>query len=302
VPGPVDFDIVFRANLKKNQQRLNFNELTFCLCFDPHPPKLLGKMAEQEFGADIVLFDTQDPTSLINIVWIEFRPVLERVLAARPDLFQLSERRITRKADPDPLHRMLRIRFWQEYDVAQNGGRRMMQKDVTRGLCATEWWSRNINANPEMVAYIATPPPKYMMKMESMLDVALDNLMEIIELPIKDDKGKIDTRLISEKVKIFQMLDVRVKGAVVQKLAIHQKIDQRTQISGGMAHSDPMLDNMSLTDLEALDKSIASVKRQIERTQNRELLALPEPTTREADEPIVIEMPHQPNEAMELVE
>lgn len=237
-------------------------------------PSIYG---EHNNDAEVNLFDTKEPRSLVNIVWKDFRPVVERVRDGAAHLFELSEDRLKKKASPEILHTMLRMRFWQEYDIAQSAGRRMMQKDVTRGLCTAEYWSRSICPSAELVAYMITPPPKYINKMEAMLDISMDEILAILELPIKNAQGKIDIGLIKEKVKIFQSLDLRVKGAVLQKVAIHQRIDQRTQIQS----ADSVLDSMSLTDLEALDSTINKVKKQIERTQNREMILLESPKPKE---------------------
>lgn len=230
-----------------------------------------------EFNHAVTLFDQAEPRSLVNIVWTGFRPVIERVVKARPELFELSERRLTRLAEPEILHRMLRLRFWSEYDMAQNSQRLMMQSDIIRGLCTHDYWFRHICPNPEIVAFIITPPPRYISKMEAMLDLSLNEMEEILSLPIKDAKGKPDIGIIKEKVKIFQYLEQKVKGAIVQRLAIHQKIDQTTQIGGS-------IDKMSLNDLESLDSMIGKVKRQIERTQNREMILLESPKSKEGVE------------------
>lgn len=222
----------------------------------------------------VSLFDESEPRSLVNIIWTHFRPVIERTAKSHPELFDISEARLKKKAKPEPQHTMLRLRFWQEYDIAQNGGRKMMLKDVTRGICSMEFWSRQVCTTPELVAYIITPPPSYLTKMQSMLDISLDGMTEILELPIKDERGKVDTRLIAEKVKIFQLLDLRVKGAIMQKVAIHQRIDQRTQITGGK--EDP-LSKMDLNDLESLEANIQRVKKQIDRVQSREMILLDKP-------------------------
>jgi hypothetical protein len=216
------------------------------------------------------IFDASDPRSLVNIVWKDFRDVLKRTVNAYPELFTLSEARLQQKAKPEPQHRMMRMRFWQEYDIAQQANRTMRASDVTRGICIPEYWSRNVNTNPELLAYIITPPPRYITRMETMLDLALDNLLEILELPVKNEKtGFIDSKLIANKVKVFELLDLRVKGAIMQKVAIHQRIDQHTQITEGTS-----LEKMDLNDLQAIESSIQQVKKQIERTQNRQAIQI----------------------------
>jgi hypothetical protein len=267
------------------------NKTPQTLAKTPQTPQHENQMKEIDFAppnpeeqapeSDIPLFDKSEPRALINIIWVDMVEIMERLEKSHPHLFELSEKKLSNLAKPESSHLMLRLRFWAEYDRAQLSGKKMQQWAVTSGVCTREMWSRNVCREPERLAFILTPPPRYITKMESLLYMGLDQIEEILALPIKNEEtGKVDSRLIAEKVKIFQLLDLRVKGAVVQKIAMHSQIDQRITSA-----NDPFA-NLPLNDLEALDSSIQSVKREIERMQNREMLILP---TKQA-EPEVIDI------------
>lgn len=223
------------------------------------------------------LFDENNPRSLINIVWVDFKEILKRSRYAMPELFEMSETKMTREVDPDPCLRMVRMRFWQEYDRCQIQGKTMMVRDVLKGVCTQDYWKRGILPFPEKVAYLCIPPTEYVAIMEDLLTVGIEQLREILALPIKDAQGKINSKLIAEKIKIFQLLDLRVKGAVIQKIAIQQRIDQRIQNSNAPSGIDNLLENMSPENAEALDRALNKVQREIERAQNQQLM-LPEPS------------------------
>lgn len=236
----------------------------------------------------LTMFDKSEPRALINIVWKEFSEILDRAKFIMPDLFKLSERDIKRKTKPDPILDMLRLRFWQEYDRAQLVDQQMRQVDIIRGLCSKEYWYEKICKDPEKLTWILLPLAGYITRMESSLITAQDEIEDILRLPIRqtlhDKHGKkyevIDSSLIANKIKIWQALDIRVKGAVVQKLAVHQKIDQHVTTSENYQTKD--LDN-----LQAIERLIELKKRQIEAAQSRELIRLPEKTVE--DEELAIE-------------
>lgn len=229
--------------------------------------------------SEIPLFDKNEPRSLINIIWGEMVSILERLEKSHAELFKISEQKLRRMVDPDPEDNMLRISFWAEYDRAQRGGGKMMSGAVTRGVCTRDYWLHNVLKQPLKLAFIVTPPPRYLKKMETLLFIGLDELEEILRTPIskktRDKNGKeyetVNTSLVASKIKIFEMLDLRVKGAVVQKLAIHSRVDQRTQIE----NVDP-LSNINTSDLKSLEAGLNRVKAQISRAQSREALLLTE--------------------------
>lgn len=222
----------------------------------------------QDLGFDIDLFDESNPRSLINIVWEDFKPVLKRAQTACPELFDLPEAKLFKKVDPDPMLRMLRNRFWQEYDRVQFINGTMMLRDVIRGVCPRQFWNRNIAPLSERVAFIIIPPVKYMAQVEDLISVAMDVFRDILQMPNLMKDGEIDYKLIDQKRKIFETLEPRAKGAVIQRVAIQQRIDQRTQIT---TTHDPKIE-----DPTQLDAALNDLDRQIEQARSQQFLQLPE--------------------------
>lgn len=226
---------------------------------------------------ELTIFDKENPRSLINIVWVDMKKVIERAEVQCREYFRKSERQLKNKVKPEIVDDQLRMRFWQEYDRAQMNDTKMMLAPIIHGLCGKEYFHDQICKNPEKLAWILMPLGEYITRMESSLYIALDEIEDILRLPIKQEKARrdgskyedINVKLIAEKVKIAQWLDLRIKGAIVQKLAIHQKVEHSNKSVGSI---DQQLNNLSLTDLQSLDRSIANVQRQIQQAQSRELL------------------------------
>lgn len=222
------------------------------------------------------MFDKKEPRSVINLVWKDMTRVMEWGEHACDYQFKMSERQLKQHAKPEPTDDMLRLRFWQEYDRAQMRGQRMFLADITRGICSKDYWEDTICKNPKKLAWILMPLAPYITRMESNLYIAQDEIEDILRTPHKLSRTNkdgvtehyVDTRLADLKVKIWEKLDLRIKGAVIQKVAIHQRIDQHTHSTS----SGPSLEGV--TDLQEIDKMLEAKKREIASAQNRELLML----------------------------
>lgn len=215
---------------------------------------------------EFTIFDEENPRSLISIVWEEMKVQMRWAREKMPELFTLTERQLKRRLDPDPVEARIRLRFWDEYARAQDKGRRLFLADCIRGICSNDYWKYNIHGRPEKIAWIITPPVDYITNMQELLYLGLEEFREILTLPIVNDMGKADSRLIAQKVKIVELLDARVKGAVVQKIAIKQQIDQRTQ---HMLSDGEPLARLPDGDLASIETQIARVERQIGQAQKR---------------------------------
>lgn len=223
----------------------------------------------------VSIFDRSNPRSLINIVWEELRDALNAIETNNPELLDLTERQFEKKISPDPTVCRLRLRFWDEYARAQDRGKRMFKEEICRNVCSGDYWVRHISKNLELIAYIIIPPAGYATTMEELLYKGLDRMREVLDLPFRDEKtNRVDTRLIAEVVKIVQILDQRVKGAIIQKVAIQQRIDQRTQHSIGAP--DPLSQN-SMGDLQSIESQLSSLNSRLERWQDKAVIeAAPE--------------------------
>lgn len=209
--------------------------------------------------------------------------MLEQV---KPELLSLTEKALERKLLPDPTICRLRLRFWDEYARAQDRSQLLRKDEVCRGVCSSDFFNRMVETDPLMIAWMILPPSNYVSTMEELLYRGLDRMREVLDLPFLDRKtGKPDTKLISEVVKIVHLLDQRVKGAIIQKVAIQQRIDQKTshRHSFDAKNPDP-LSQASANDLESIEAQLGSLNRQLLKWDQQaqeslnEQRALPVPT------------------------
>ena len=116
--------------------------------------------------------------------------------------------------------------------------------------------------------WIFCPPISYQVAMRNILHKGTERLMEIMSLPIIDDQGKPDSRVIVNILRAFQLVDIRVKGAVTQKLQIQQQTHNINQtIGAGDVHISTGLpvETLQLEELEKLERRIEKARKDSKR-------------------------------------
>lgn len=215
--------------------------------FSPGPLDQVGGMS---------IFDENETRALINIVPESLKVVMLRIAKTRRHLYFEDERVLKKKLSPDALTCRIRLAFWDEYARAQDKNVMMTVGGIVRGACSPDYFYSYLLKDEKKVAYIICPPVDYMLAMRELLDLGLGEWRDILALPNQSKKGVIDYRLISQKVKIVQMLDLRVKGAIVQKFR-NENLNLNVT-ADAMPALDPSL--MSLEELTALENQLERVK------------------------------------------
>jgi hypothetical protein len=141
-----------------------------------------------------------------------------------PELFTLSERALITKMknsgfDVSSTENLLRNRFWLEYDHATTGDYPHIRLvEVIRGVCSFKFFRETFLANQFMVAFLMLPPINFKNKQEETLLFALDKLRAILDLPIVDEvTGNVNVSMLKAQMGVYQILERRVQGEVVQK-------------------------------------------------------------------------------------
>lgn len=150
------------------------------------------------------------------------KEVLKRHVETHPQYFGVDEQtlaRLLRKDEYTPTatdHR-IRMNFWFEYDRACGMTRQMATPGIYHGACSREYLMGQYIKHAHKVAWMVCPPASYSVKVSEALEFGIEQLRDLLALPHMSNQGKLDVRLGELKVKIVAMLDMRVKGAVVQK-------------------------------------------------------------------------------------
>lgn len=239
------------------------------------PPALASSHAvhDLEESRQVTLWDRNNPCSILNLATDELRSELQNAYFTDEILFKMDERTLykhikSKEKSLSATDSRIRLKFWTEYDYAVTMGKsRMDLGRVTAGVCTREYFYATYMREPHKLAWMVCPPAGYMTKVNEALDVGIEKLREILELDA--GKGpKFDTKLGELQLKITQMLEMRAKGAIVQKtLAINAHLSGAAakQVAGATAE----------VSMEELDKKLAAAKKREAELMNGRTIVIP---------------------------
>lgn len=223
----------------------------------PRSDPILAKMDENLPTEDV--FNRSEERAVINLLNPNIQASFIAAQNARPELFGLEEKELlkllsTGERGPSPVANSLRMKFWFEYDEAQAERRKMKVMNIYTGVCDSIHFYKSFLKNPEKVAWLLTRPASYEAAIEEMHLFALSRMREALEVtPVVN--GKLDSKAAELQFKILQMLDTRLKGAVVQKtMNLHSTIPAKKSGMTDQARNEEL--EKRIKELEQLrDKS-----------------------------------------------
>jgi hypothetical protein len=164
-------------------------------------------------------------SSLLNVAPLKVVPLIMRVRESLPELAVASEDWLRKYLKPDERDERLRLSFWDEYNIVTAGTykRRMRLESILSGICNNNTWEKVYACNDKKLLWVLTPPKSYVQSMNYILHLGTERLSEIMSLPIKDEDGNVDHKAASLILKAFEMVDMRVKGGIIQKMQVEQK-------------------------------------------------------------------------------
>lgn len=208
------------------------------------------------------LYDPDNPSALINKIPDRLIPVLERVKAKLPRTLMQTEREVREYCEPDERDDRVRLSFWDEYNAATAAGKRMSLQSIICGACSWETWVTTYEQSNKKMLWVFTPPVSYAMAMRQILHRGTERLLEIMNLPIKGDDGKVDPKVATLILKAWQLADMRIKGGIVQRMQVEQKsVNVNFNSLEGASQMRDQVQNLQLEDLETLERRIENAKR-----------------------------------------
>lgn len=229
-----------------------------------------------------------DPDNPYNLMALVPRSLADAIQNLEPKFLGLSEGELRALAKPSAEVSRLRLNFWDEYERAVSQQRGMRLDSIMKGVCNKAYFYEKILHNQKWLAYVTIPPADYSLAIREMLELGWDRVREVLLLPITEKvsvkktvenplTGKYEvqyeiedrpnTRLIGEINKMVSMLDLRVKGAIVQKMQIDQR-NLNYNVDGTVQESSPFLADATMGQLDAMEKKIARLRGEMESLEN----------------------------------
>jgi len=207
----------------------------------------------EETTQDVSIIDMSNPRSIINLV---SGKVKEHILALDPELIGQQEKSLEqwfrrKHIEIDEVDHRLRLSFWEVYYLTQD--RNLASIDlskVTRGVCSRDYFYDRFLTDPRKLAWMLCPPTDYMKQLKDINYRVYRKLSGMLELPIVTSKGEPNTKFIGQLLKVAEMTDTRIRGAVVQKLQVEQ---QNLNVNMDASPSNPQ-------DIEAIDAELARLE------------------------------------------
>lgn len=143
------------------------------------------------------------------------------------------------------------LAFWKEYDEAAIAKQPFRLANVVSGITSIKRFRDVCGENMELVVWLLTPPFTHANRLLELSIIGEERMREILQASPIAPNGKVDAKLALAQIKLWELLQDRVHGAVAQ--TINQK-----SLNVNMSASAPMSKEAltSVKDIEARLKEL----------------------------------------------
>jgi hypothetical protein len=215
---------------------------------------------------ELVFYDADNPRCVVNLLTNKLK---ENALKLPPHLLARTSKELEKHFEPSMLDRQLRLAFWDEYFLTQDNAQKHMRMEAVYGrICSREMFYTIVDSEIRY-AWLLTPPEQYTYKMRALLDIGLERMLEVLQLPMIVEKINpktkvpykvIDSKIVGEIIKAVAILDNRVRGAVPQHIRIQS---EQRNLNVNM-HSAIVPDREIPQTHQGIESELAKVQKQID--------------------------------------
>lgn len=212
-------------------------------------------------------FEVDNPKHFINLIPECIRHAAYQIPY---DWFEWDEATIIVKTygdQPNDVDTVYRLNFWETYNEKFEQEKSITLKDIT-GNSGTGYLHKSILTNPGRTLYLITEPTKSKSQTRFTHHLAMKTMIETLKMPIlyNSKTGLPDTQLIAIKQKIFEYVDQRMHGSIIQK----------QQIQTTSTNQNLNINVDATKSMEAIPHSLEEVERRIKEIE-REIANAPAP-------------------------
>lgn len=176
--------------------------------------------------------------------------------------------------EPSVNDRRIRHCLWVEFENAIAENRRMTLRNVHSLVCDEKSFYRLFVQHAPRAAFLLCRPTGYREQLNEMLSHGLSRMRAILDLPEVDARGKLNTKLLDLKAKIYAMTDLRLHGAPTQKIQ-QLNLNMNADAQGRAALGDVRA-LAAKGDMATIQKRIGEIEKEIKKSEGA---AVPEPLT-----------------------
>lgn len=182
-------------------------------------------MIESEEKYKNIVLNKNYEGSLLNVCSDK---LLARIKEIPQNILEQGERHLRETAKPTKIDMMIRVNLWKEYERAIKSGTKMNTTKVYAGVCDSANFYNRIIKNPRKLAWIITPIPSYASTINYLFMKSLERLEEIISLPLKDSRNKLQAPIVNKVYDAAVDIINRVAGTPVQRTANYSQVTNNT--------------------------------------------------------------------------
>lgn len=197
-------------------------------------------MEVEKFSEGHDFLDLTNPQHFINLV----PPFLKEAILKIPNsYFLFNEPQLIAevyKGEP-PLDSdyQMRLAFWEEYDSCFKTCKPMRAVRIYEGSCSQPHFHRHVVHDVGRLAFIISQPTNVSNRLKYSFHLAMSEMLKILKqpTPINSKTGTPDGKILDVKYKIFEYLDQRLHGSIIQRQQIDTK-NLNVNIDGNKALSE----------------------------------------------------------------
>jgi hypothetical protein len=176
--------------------------------------------------------DKIDRRSVYNIVPTSIQKVIDQ---CDPADFDMTEKELRMKYDPDHFVQRLRIAFWREFDHAQHELRDISVLNIAQMMGTPTSTVLSNMKQPHNLAWILCVPAGYDIIIAEAEARGFGRLREILDIDIFNPDGTVNHKSADLLLKAIAFVDARKNGAIVQKsLHVHSSTREAKQFASNL--------------------------------------------------------------------
>jgi hypothetical protein len=152
----------------------------------------------------------------------------------------------------------IHISFWTEYEESGRTKQRFSWNNVIGGICSSKAFQLLCQRESQLVAWLLTPPNTYSNRLLEMSLIGEERMLEIMQASPVQPNGKVDSRLALAQIKLWEVLQDRLKGSVTQN--INQK-----SVNVNVNSSPAGTEKESFTSVEQIQARLKELQEKAER-------------------------------------